>query len=113
MQEMARKELDEANESVKELQSLLLKSLLPKDDADERDCILEVRAGKRFIFSLSPWEMHIYIFCAVPFFLLYFLYLLPFCSLFLVWCSTSLGPPKVRFMGTLLPLTAREAVGSL
>ncbi|CAN6462859.1 unnamed protein product [Victoria cruziana] len=62
MQEMARKELDEANESVKELQSLLLKSLLPKDDADERDCILEVRAGtggeEASLFAMDLFKMY-------------------------------------------------------
>lgn len=42
---MASEELSEATEGEKKLQILLLKSLLPKDDADERDCILEVRAG--------------------------------------------------------------------
>lgn len=42
---MAAGELMEAVEEEKRLQHLLLKSLLPKDDADDRDCILEVRAG--------------------------------------------------------------------
>lgn len=46
MLDMATEELNQAVEEEKKLQSLLLKSLLPKDDADERDCILEVRAGK-------------------------------------------------------------------
>lgn len=46
MQQMASEELSEATEGEKKFQFLLLKSLLPKDDADERDCILEVRAGK-------------------------------------------------------------------
>ncbi|XP_008790487.1 peptide chain release factor 1, mitochondrial isoform X1 [Phoenix dactylifera] len=45
MQEMAADELVEAVEEEKRLRHLLLKSLLPKDDADERDCVLEVRAG--------------------------------------------------------------------
>lgn len=45
MLDMAVSELDEAVEEEKRLQTLLLKSLLPKDEADERDCILEVRAG--------------------------------------------------------------------
>lgn len=45
MLDMAVSELDEALEEEKRLQTLLLKSLLPKDEADERDCILEVRAG--------------------------------------------------------------------
>lgn len=46
MLDMATEELCLAIDEEKRLQSLLLKSLLPKDDADERDCILEVRAGK-------------------------------------------------------------------
>lgn len=45
MLDMAVCELDQAMEEEKRLQTLLLKSLLPKDEADERDCILEVRAG--------------------------------------------------------------------
>ena len=46
MLDMANDELGQAIDEEKRLQSLLLKSLLPKDDADERGCILEVRAGK-------------------------------------------------------------------
>lgn len=46
MMEMVTDELDQAAEEEKRLQNLLLKSLLPRDDADVRDCILEVRAGK-------------------------------------------------------------------
>ncbi|KAJ0048933.1 hypothetical protein Pint_16732 [Pistacia integerrima] len=41
--DMATEELNQAVEEEKKLQSLLLKSLLPKDDADE-GCILNVRA---------------------------------------------------------------------
>lgn len=47
MLKMAYEELDQAIEEEKRLQLLLLKSLLPKDDADERDSILEVRAGRQ------------------------------------------------------------------
>lgn len=47
MQAMANEELDQALKEEQNLHNLLLKSLLPKDDADERDCILEVRAGNR------------------------------------------------------------------
>ena len=47
MLDMAAEELGQAIEEEKRLQSLLLKSLLPKDDADERDSILEVRAGNK------------------------------------------------------------------
>lgn len=49
MQELAYEELDQAAQEEKRLQTSLLKSLLPKDDADERDCILEVRAGNNTI----------------------------------------------------------------
>jgi peptide chain release factor 1 len=48
MLDMATEELSQAIEEEKRLQSLLLKSLLPKDDADERDSILEVRAGNKY-----------------------------------------------------------------
>lgn len=48
---MATEELGQAREEEKGLQNLLLKSLLPKDDADKRDCILEVRAGKRYLMK--------------------------------------------------------------
>ena len=47
MLDMATEDLGQAIEEEKRLQSLLLKSLLPKDDADERDSILEVRAGNK------------------------------------------------------------------
>ncbi|PWA72864.1 hypothetical protein CTI12_AA266370 [Artemisia annua] len=52
MQAMANEELDQALKVEQNLHNLLLKSLLPKDDADERDCILEVRAG--FTISRVP-----------------------------------------------------------
>jgi hypothetical protein len=45
MREMAAEELLEAAEEEKRLQHELFRSLLPKDEADERDCIPEVRAG--------------------------------------------------------------------
>ena len=48
MLSMAAEELGQAREEEKRLQNLLLRSLLPKDDADERDCILEVRAGNKY-----------------------------------------------------------------
>lgn len=47
MLKMAYEELDQAVEEEKRLQMLLLKSLLPKDDADERDSILEVLEAKK------------------------------------------------------------------
>lgn len=54
MFKMATEELDQAIEEESRLQKLLLKSLLPKDDADDRDCILEVRAG-----TMTHLEMNI------------------------------------------------------
>lgn len=45
MREMAADELGQASQEEERLRYMLLKSLLPKDDVDERDCILEVRAG--------------------------------------------------------------------
>lgn len=45
MSDLANEELMEAIDEEKRLQHLLLKLLLPKDDADDKDCILEVRAG--------------------------------------------------------------------
>jgi protein subunit release factor A len=53
MLDLAVGELDEAVEEEKRLQTLLLKSLLPKDEADERDCILEVLVVKRLL--CLPW----------------------------------------------------------
>ncbi|KAG5521696.1 hypothetical protein RHGRI_034052 [Rhododendron griersonianum] len=44
MLNMATEELSQAVEEERRLQNQLLQSLLPKDDADERGCILEVRA---------------------------------------------------------------------
>ncbi|XP_073111566.1 peptide chain release factor 1, mitochondrial isoform X3 [Elaeis guineensis] len=62
MREMAADELAEAVEEEKRLQHLLLKSLLPKDDADERDCILEVRAGtggeEASLFAMDIFGMY-------------------------------------------------------
>ena len=51
---MATKELEQAIVEESRLQKLLLKSLVPKDDADDRDCILEVRAG-----TMTHLEMNI------------------------------------------------------
>lgn len=56
MLDMAVSELDEAVEEEKRLQTLLLKSLLPKDEADERDCILEVRAGRAYELNITHHE---------------------------------------------------------
>ncbi|KAI5674854.1 hypothetical protein M9H77_05804 [Catharanthus roseus] len=62
MKEMASEELVHATEEEKKLQSLLLKTLLPKDDADERDCILEVRAGtggeEASLFAMDIFKMY-------------------------------------------------------
>lgn len=51
---MAAEEMSAAIEEEKRLQLVLLKSLLPKDDADEKDCILEVRAGSPYGSICSP-----------------------------------------------------------
>ncbi|XP_075493503.1 peptide chain release factor 1, mitochondrial isoform X1 [Primulina tabacum] len=62
MQEMASQELGQVSKEEKRLQYLLLKSLLPKDDADERDCILEVRAGtggeEASLFAMEVFKMY-------------------------------------------------------
>uniref|UniRef100_A0A0D9WEL4 Prokaryotic-type class I peptide chain release factors domain-containing protein n=1 Tax=Leersia perrieri TaxID=77586 RepID=A0A0D9WEL4_9ORYZ len=48
LREIAAEELLDALEEEKQLQHKLFQSLLPKDEADERDCILEVRAVKGY-----------------------------------------------------------------
>ena len=53
MQQMAIEEMSVAVEEEKRLQLHLLKSLLPKDKADEKDCILEVRAGTLYTLEFS------------------------------------------------------------
>ncbi|KAI3990202.1 hypothetical protein MKX01_029180 [Papaver californicum] len=62
MYDMANAELGEASEDEKRLQQLLLKSMLPKADADERDCILEVRAGtggeEASLFAMDIFKMY-------------------------------------------------------
>ncbi|KAL0418941.1 UNVERIFIED_CONTAM: Peptide chain release factor 1 [Sesamum radiatum] len=62
MYQMASEELGQASEREKRLRYLLLKSLLPKDDADERDCILEVRAGsggeEASLFAMDIFKMY-------------------------------------------------------
>ncbi|CAA6662174.1 unnamed protein product [Spirodela intermedia] len=62
MQHMATEEMSAAREEEKRLQLLLLKSLLPKDDADEKDCILEVRAGtggeEASLFAMDIFKMY-------------------------------------------------------
>uniref|UniRef100_A0A5B7BVC2 Peptide chain release factor domain-containing protein n=1 Tax=Davidia involucrata TaxID=16924 RepID=A0A5B7BVC2_DAVIN len=62
MLDMATEELGHTMEEEKKLQNLLLKSLLPKDDADERDCILEVRAGtggeEASLFAMDIFKMY-------------------------------------------------------
>lgn len=45
MRELAKEELGEARERATELERVLLLSLLPRDAADERGVVLEVRAG--------------------------------------------------------------------
>ncbi|KAF0927570.1 hypothetical protein E2562_034370 [Oryza meyeriana var. granulata] len=60
--EMAAQELLEALEEEKQMQHKLCRSLLPKDEADERDCILEVRAGtggeEASLFAMDIFKMY-------------------------------------------------------
>lgn len=62
MCDMASEELSEAVGQEKRLMHSLLKSLLPKDDADERNCILEVRAGtggeEASLFAMDIFKMY-------------------------------------------------------
>ncbi|KAL5155834.1 Peptide chain release factor 1 [Glycine soja] len=62
MLNMATEEIGQAVEEERRLQNLLLKSLLPKDDADERDCILEVRPGtggeEASLFAMDIFRMY-------------------------------------------------------
>ncbi|XP_014494913.1 uncharacterized protein LOC106756827 isoform X1 [Vigna radiata var. radiata] len=62
MLNMATEEMGQAIEEERRLQNLLLKSLLPKDDANERDCILEVRAGtggeEASLFAMDIFRMY-------------------------------------------------------
>ncbi|GAA0183191.1 translation release factor [Lithospermum erythrorhizon] len=62
MEEMASEELSLALDEEKRMQYTLLSSLLPKDDADERDCILEVRAGtggeEASLFAMDIFKMY-------------------------------------------------------
>lgn len=59
---LASEELFQVTEEEKNLLNELLKSLLPKDDADERDCILEVRAGtggeEASLFAMDIFKMY-------------------------------------------------------
>ncbi|KAM3400628.1 hypothetical protein ACQJBY_005463 [Aegilops geniculata] len=63
MREMAAEELLEAVEEEKRLQHELFRTLLPKDEADERDCILEVRAGtggeEASLFAMDIFKMSV------------------------------------------------------
>ncbi|KAH0470162.1 hypothetical protein IEQ34_001720 [Dendrobium chrysotoxum] len=62
MRDMASEELAEAFEEERRLFHSLLKLLLPKDEADERDCILEVRAGtggeEASLFAMDIFKMY-------------------------------------------------------
>ncbi|KAL5583043.1 hypothetical protein UlMin_015485 [Ulmus minor] len=63
MVNMATEELDQALDEEKRLHNLLLKSMLPKNDADERDCISEVRAGtggeEASLFAMDIFKMKV------------------------------------------------------
>uniref|UniRef100_A0A0D9WEL2 Prokaryotic-type class I peptide chain release factors domain-containing protein n=1 Tax=Leersia perrieri TaxID=77586 RepID=A0A0D9WEL2_9ORYZ len=62
LREIAAEELLDALEEEKQLQHKLFQSLLPKDEADERDCILEVRAGtggeEASLFAMDIFKMY-------------------------------------------------------
>uniref|UniRef100_A0A804RGC4 Peptide chain release factor domain-containing protein n=3 Tax=Zea mays TaxID=4577 RepID=A0A804RGC4_MAIZE len=62
MREMAAEELLVAVEEEKRLQHELFRSLLPKDEANEKDCILEVRAGtggeEASLFAMDIFRMY-------------------------------------------------------
>jgi peptide chain release factor 1 len=42
---LARSEIDECNEKLIDLEERIVKALTPRDDADEKGVVLEVRAG--------------------------------------------------------------------
>lgn len=62
MRDLAAQELHLRLEEERNIQYMLLQSLLPKDDADERDCILEVRAGtggeEASLFAMDIFKMY-------------------------------------------------------
>ncbi|MED6187741.1 hypothetical protein PIB30_079333 [Stylosanthes scabra] len=59
---MATEDMGEAIEEKLRLQYLLLRSLVPKNDADERECILEIRAGtggeEASLFAMDIFRMY-------------------------------------------------------
>ncbi|KAJ3684102.1 hypothetical protein LUZ61_013266 [Rhynchospora tenuis] len=62
LRDMATDELNQALKQHHSLQHLLFKSLLPKDDADEKGCVLEVRAGtggeEASLFAMDIFKMY-------------------------------------------------------
>ncbi|KAJ4772107.1 Peptide chain release factor 1 [Rhynchospora pubera] len=62
LRDMATDELNQALKQHNSLQHKLFKSLLPRDDADERGCILEVRAGtggeEASLFAMDIFKMY-------------------------------------------------------
>ncbi|KAJ4807523.1 Peptide chain release factor 1 [Rhynchospora pubera] len=62
LRDMATDELNQALKQLNSLQHKLFKSLLPRDDADERGCILEVRAGtggeEASLFAMDIFKMY-------------------------------------------------------
>lgn len=62
MRDLAAQELQLRLEEERNIQYTLLQSLLPKDDADSRDCILEVRAGtggeEASLFAMDIFKMY-------------------------------------------------------
>ena len=64
MAQLARSELIEAKEVLIVLEDDIIKALTPRDDADERGIVLEVRAGTGstirwlFFFQISGFTRH-------------------------------------------------------
>eukprot|EP00252_Welwitschia_mirabilis_P023415 TRINITY_DN6604_c0_g1_i1.p1 TRINITY_DN6604_c0_g1~~TRINITY_DN6604_c0_g1_i1.p1 ORF type:complete len:415 (+),score=78.89 TRINITY_DN6604_c0_g1_i1:154-1398(+) len=62
IRDLAIEELQVKRNEEREIQYLLLQNLLPRDDADERDCILEIRAGtggdEASLFAADLFKMY-------------------------------------------------------
>eukprot|EP00897_Mesotaenium_endlicherianum_P009252 jgi/Mesen1/8355/ME000463S07804 len=62
LRKLAEEELTEAQGQLAALQAQVLRSLVPKDEADSRDCILEVRAGaggeEASLFAMDVFRMY-------------------------------------------------------
>ncbi len=62
LREMAKAELDELNPQLEALEADLKESLMPKDPNDDKNCIVEIRAGtggdEAAIFAGDLWRMY-------------------------------------------------------